>query len=214
MAEAARVVYRLPPASRFFFFGQAWCQDVLCGRHGNTADAGRCRQQRFWLCCRPLPGEAFYDLSTVPQRRLLPLASFWNDGFYVHARGVPSVAVSYVRPKVLFLAGRAELFPFRPLPTMREFRSGTYFARPRGRWDDDVGEALPALPCLPLRSLPGAVLQHPASPKNPSLHGTRSREQRPRDGGWRKLILYRRSTCLLFGAAPFARGKFPLVTQN
>ena len=153
-------------------------------------------------------GEPFYDLSAVPQRRLLPLASFRNDGFCVHAGGVPSVALPHVRPKVLFLAGRAELFPFRPLPTMREFRSGTYFARPRGRWDDDVGQALPALPCLPLRSLPGAVLQHPASPKNPSLHGTRSREQRPRDGGWRKLILYRRSTCLLFGAARLPAANF------
>ena len=153
-------------------------------------------------------GSAFYDLSAMPQRRLLSLASFRDDGFCVHARGVPSMALPHVRPKVLFLAGRAELFLFRPLPTMRKFRSRAYFARPRGGWDDDVGQALPALPCLPLRSLPGAVLQHPASPKNPSLHGTRSREQRPRDGGWRKLILYRRSTCLLFGAARLPAANF------
>ncbi len=162
----------------------------------------------------PIAGEAFYDLSTVPQRRLLPLASFWNDRFRVHAPGVPPVALPHVRPKVLLLAGRTELFPFRPLSPMRKFRSRAYFPRPGGRWDDDVCQALPALPRLPVRSLPGTVLQHPASPKNSSLHGTRSREQRPRDGGWRKLILCRRSVCLLFRAARLPRSKFPLVTQN
>ena len=142
--------------------------------HGNKACLRRCRQQRFWLCCRPSPGRVVYDLSAVPQRRLLPLASFRNDGFRVYARGVPAVAVSYVRSKVLCVACSAELLSFCTLPSMREFRSGAYFARPRGRWDDAVCQALPAHPGLPMRSLPGAVLQHPASPKNPSLYGASS----------------------------------------
>lgn len=190
MAEAARVVYRLPLLS-VFWAGAGVVAKVFCVAAMATRPIwGVADSSAFGYAVAHRQGESLYDLSAVPQRRLLPLASFRNDGFRVYARGVPAVAVSYVRSKVLCVACSAELLSFCTLPSMREFRSGAYFARPRGRWDDAVCQALPAHPGLPMRSLPGAVLQHPASPKNPSLYGASSGEQRAGGGGWWKLVLY------------------------
>ena len=188
MAEAARVVYRLQPLSRFSGRrgAKVFCTSAMAtGPMSGVADSNG-----FGYAVAHCQGESFYDLSAVPQRRLLPLASFRNDGFCVHARGVPTLALPHVRPTVLFLEGRAELFPFRPLPSMRKFRSRAYFARPRRGWDDVPRQAPPAFSCLSLRSLPGAILQHPPGPKDPSVHVVRGGAQRSRGGGWRKLVLF------------------------
>jgi hypothetical protein len=213
MAEAARVVYRLPSPS--CFLGRCGAKLSCAAAMATRLISGVAVRNAFGYAVAHRRGEPFYDLSAVPQRRLLSLASFRNDGFCVHARRVPAVALPHVRPEVLFLAGRAELFPFRPLPPMRKFRSGAYFARPRGGWDDVPRQAASAFSCLSLRSLPGAILQHPPGAKDTFVHAVRDGTQRPRGGGWRELT-YSASTALLprFSPAWLPRTEYPIVTQN
>jgi hypothetical protein len=120
-----------------------------------------CLETEFWICCRAKRGSEFNDLSSMPQRQLLSFAPRRGSGFSLHAGRLEAVEMSFVRAKVLCVASGSSVLSLRALRKVREFRPGPHFAGPSRIGNADLCQALPAFPRVPLRSLPGKILQHP-----------------------------------------------------
>jgi hypothetical protein len=112
------------------------------------------------------------DLPTVPQRRLLPLASRRCRGFSLDACRSETLAVPDMRPAILRMAGSSIADALCALSEVRKFRFGRDLARTCGERNASDSEAPASSPRISMRSLPRAILQHSALPAYCTFHGS------------------------------------------